>query len=156
MVLKRTPGNTASLCKIEVVEVGDVESIPLIYNGRVLNQVTLKSGKSWTEIYHTTDTAHFVERPVVVNGAEAYESIVKWRVPRSHWSTLGVILPWKGKRFLARITDMNRARLLMGSIEEPCRLVHTLRDKGQNIQDSHHINLEIKLTTTEVVPYFTA
>lgn len=146
MLLDRISGNTASICKIEIASIDDVETTPDVLNGAAIGQVVLKSGKNFDPLYFTTDTAHWVERPVVINGVEMHESIVKWRVPKDDAERIALVNRWKKMRIVAVITDLNKERVLMGSIDEPARFVHTLRDRGQAITDSNHINVEIKVT----------
>lgn len=152
MALEKTGTNVGSLCKIEIVNTKLVASMPDAYEGQVIGDITLHEGAEWENIYFTQDTAHFVEQPRQVDGAEVYELVVKWKVPKDRATALQYLLQSSHARFVARLKDVNGTTVLAGTPDEGCRMLSTMRDKGQNIRDSNHYIVELRLTRSEPSP----
>lgn len=149
MNLDYTGSNLGSLCKIEIIAHEDVDVEPRVVNGVAQGDITPKSGKAWEEVYFTEDTIHPVERPVIINGDEFWQLKVKWSAPKDSPASLALLLTMRRKRYLAKLTQTNGTLVLAGSVAEPCKIGHSMRDGGQSAQDSNHYIVELDLTRAE-------
>lgn len=154
--MKKEGQAPGSLCKIELIATDLVSTMPDEPNGILLGQVQLKAGAAWQEIYFTQDSAHFVEQPNVVDGAEVYEMIVKWSVPKDNAVNLRYILTESKKRHIARLTKLNGGVLIAGKQDEGCRLMLDMRDAGKEATDKDHYIVALRLTRIKRVPHAAA
>jgi len=154
MILEREGTNVGTLCKIELVDVKKVASMPDAYQGQIIAGAspTLVGGAAWENIYFTQDTAHFVEATTDAQGAEVQQLLVKWKVPKDRAAAQKYFQEAAAARYVARLTDMNGTQVLAGTPAEGCRILRTMRDKGQNIRDSNHYLVELRLTRSEPAP----
>lgn len=153
MKMQYEGGNSGSLCKIELIEVADVNTLPDAVNGKLIGEVSLVDEKTWDEIYFIKDTAHFVEQPVVADGGEAYRMVVKWNVPKDTVANLSYLINTRKKRYVARLTPLTGNVLIAGTKEEPCAFSHSQRDIGAEGPDRNQFLVELNLTRSVPVPH---
>lgn len=139
-------GNVGSLCKIELIDVNDIETFPEQKGGQLLGDVELKEGKEWDDIYFIQDTAQFVEVPVAVEGSEVYRMITKWNVPKDTVDNLTYLINARKERYVARLTPLTGNVLIAGTKDEGCAFVHTMRDLGTEGPDRNQYLVELNLT----------
>jgi hypothetical protein len=142
MYLAKSPGNIASICKIEVVESIFVALWPPVANG-IIALIPPLVGASWNQIYFTSDTAHVTIKEITTDGAKAFAADMKFRSPHINKANTTLLMQIKDQHLVFKITLLNGGILILGSIENPVRLNPDLFDVGESARDSNHYALSV-------------
>lgn len=117
-VTRLREANTAGGCKLQLVPVGLVDTVPPEYYGSIASPITLLSG-SWTLVEPTRLTQEFAEAWQRPNGAQLAVASVAAVIPKDRVSLLHDLWHLHGDRYLVLVHDQNGTIKLMGTKQEP-------------------------------------
>ena len=117
-VTRLRESNTAGGCKLQLVPVGLVDTVPPEYYGSIASAITLLSG-NWTLVEPTRLTQEFAEAWQRPNGAQLAVASVAAVIPKDRVSLLHDLWHLHGDRYLVLVHDQNGTIKLMGTKEEP-------------------------------------
>jgi hypothetical protein len=117
-VTRLREANMAGGCKLQLVPVGLVDTVPPEYYGSIASAITLLSG-SWTLVEPTRLTQEFAEAWQRPNGAQLAVASVAAVIPKDRVSLLHDLWHLHGDRYLVLVHDQNGTIKLMGTKQEP-------------------------------------
>ena len=117
-ILKNTSINL-QVCKVEIVKISDVASVNYGSNS-VHRSVTLKTGKSWKQIYFTPGKLTFSSEQVNDVAGPSFNNKIVLPYPGEDDSTISDLDNLENGRFLTRITLNSGIIKLIGDLDSPC------------------------------------
>lgn len=163
-ILPLRDGNTAGCYRLDLVDVGDVTSVPEEVDGNVPSDVVLASGKQWTTIEPTTFTIDYDETAVLENGATRYEAVASFVVPKDRPELLPVLAGMHRRRVLCTVHTLNQDSaqpgeqhlLLMGNKEEPAQAMLVKRRTGADptSTDRNQVELVVRWVRDTPTPFY--
>lgn len=148
--------NTAGGCKLQIVPIGLVDTVPPEYYGGISSAITLLSG-SWTLIEPTRFTQEFSESWERPMGAQMAVARVAGVIPKDRVSLLWNLWHLHGDRYLVLVHDHNGTIKLMGTKEEPAivrieELTHGRDPRG----DRNQYVLTAEVSRRSACPFYLA
>ncbi len=148
--------NTAGGCKIQIVPVALVDTVPPEYFGGISSDITLLSG-GWTLIEPTRFTQQFSEAWTRIMGAQMADASVAAVIPKDRVSLLWNLWHLHGDRYLVLVHDHNGTIKLMGTKEEPAivrieELTHGRDPRG----DRNQYQLVCEVSRRSACPFYLA
>lgn len=149
--------NLVGLCHLDVVEVGDVETMPEELNGHIADDVVLKEGKSWSRVYLDDEGGRFVEKWTMVKGDLFSDAVISGAIAKDRLALMPQLWAMKGKRYLVAFTTQNEDLLLMGRVNTPAIALVELRQSGDGDRmesDRNEYRISFSLRRRLPVPFY--
>lgn len=121
------------VCKIEIVPIGDVSAINFGAD-RTYRVVTLKSQKSWLEIYFTPGKATYEEEFIEDAAGSAWNQKLEFLYPGEDSDTLNALFNYPSNKWCVKLTFNSALVKLIGDLDNPCLLKKSFStEKGGHV-----------------------
>lgn len=148
--------NTAGGCKLQLVPVGLVASVPPEIQGTIATEVTLSSG-SWIDVLPTHFTQQFAEEWQLRGGDQVARAEVRAVIPKDRALLLHGLWGSKYHRYLVLHHDRNGTMKLMGRPEQPAMVRIVQLDHGADPRrDRNQYELQVVVTRRSPCPFYLA
>lgn len=153
--------NIAGCCRIDLVDITDVDAVPEEVDCNVPTAVTLLSGKVWTTITPTGLTLSFTEKLLADGSVEALAEMV---IPKDRVALLRHLYGLHRMRVLSIVHTLNpddnvageEQRLLMGNKQQPAKALLVTRATGSDptSQDRNEVVLQVSWVRDAPTPFY--
>lgn len=151
---KHCGDNLGGIFLFRVIPVDDVQSIPLLVDGKVCEPVILKTDKRWFDVYGTEGTMKYLEEPQTSEHGDFYKASITSFIPKGRSEVKAVLDEMKNKNFIIDIIDNNSFRRLVGTIAEPLKF-SVGYDSGNKVTTSNGYSISFSgLIQNESPEYF--
>lgn len=154
-ILKLNEDNLGGAKLIRFIDINEVTAVPEPVDQTIIDPVELATGAEWNTAEFTTFTLGFNEQQVLSDGGTiAWEATVQGQVPKDRPSILDLLTRYHNKRVLAQVEDRNGLVRLLGTIEEPARLLMLNRTTQTQHGQRNHTVLQVQLTRRDPAPFY--
>jgi len=122
--------NPGGLVTLKVIPVDSVESIPAAESGVIADELTLKDGATFYQLYFANDSASFKEPAADDDQGEFFKPAIQVYIPMDQPSVAVWIQKGKAARYICYYQDANGLGKLVGTLDYPLRLKADLENSG--------------------------
>lgn len=147
--------NTPGGCKLQLIAVDDVVSVPDPVAGNISTDIEVLSGAGFITIYGIRFTQLFREDWDVVNGRQVARASVSMEIAKDRLALLPGLWDLKPRRYLVLHHSLNSSQKLMGTKAEPAMVRVVNLDHGANpLNDRNRYALEVTVTRSTPCPFY--
>lgn len=148
--------NIAGACHLDVVDVNDVQTMPVAIACNVLDPVVLKAGKEWSRVQLATPGSRLLEKWIQDKGASISDCTISGTIGKDQLALLPSLWGLPTARFLVLFTGMDEDLLLVGTVNEGCQIAVTDRDRGDENSPVNGYKITFRLRRSVPVPFYQA
>lgn len=122
---KYTGINTGKICSVEMINVANIDDMVIDLEQQKA-WLTLRAGADFTPIIIVDETAQLQMQPEGNDdgSTDVHRVSLTFKVPKINASRGMQLEQWRRQAFVARITDVNGQKLLIGTLASYARLVY--------------------------------
>lgn len=130
-ILKHTGDNIGGNFKIKIAYTEQVQEIPGTYNGAIHNDVAMKPGGRWFDVYCTEESIDFKDVQSDSDHGDFFNKTVTGFIPKDRADAIEFVEALKNRPIIIDLLDNNEVRKLVGTVEEPMYFKSSFESKDQ-------------------------
>lgn len=129
--------NQGGVLFVEIVDHKGVDwnLFPKIVQANIVTPIPLKSGYTWERIHFSYRSASYSEPKTAENG---YIFKLEAKIPKDRATIVDWFKVRTKKRYLMRVTNLNKDRIIVGSEDSPVKIFDTDRISGNISTNLNH------------------
>ena len=124
--------------------------------GVVVTSLTLKTGKKWSSIYTTRDTASVVDKEVGEMDGGSFETELEFWTPKIREEVLRLKALFSNGGFIFAVKDGNNVQRIVGSPDHPAFRVAADISAGKAPKDRNGASFKFSAANARPAPIYTA